>query len=100
MDIVEEFRKQIDNIDYKTVCNTIITTCGAYFLWVIAHYVSSHLYVNYCTPLTIMGVMASPFLIASPHCQALRWVIYEAGSKVNVMFALLAGWTMGKLKID
>lgn len=96
-----EFLKDwIMTIDMTKYYNLFMTTGGIYVLWILAHFVASHLYVQLCTPLSVFGVLASPFLIASPHCQGLRWVIYEAGSKVGVMWGLIAGWILGKIKTE
>ena len=77
-----------------------MTGGGVYTAWIFAHYVATHLYANYCTPWSLFGVFASPFLIASPHCQGLRWVIYEAGTRVGLMWGLMAGWVLGKIKTE
>lgn len=88
------------SLDFTNVYNLFMTTGGIYVLWILAHFVASHLYVQLCTPWSVFGVLASPFLIASPHCQGLRWIIYEAGGKVGLMWGLLAGWVLGKIKTE
>lgn len=93
-------KKWFENVDYKTLFNTFVATSGAYILWILAHYMAAHVYARICTPISVFGIIASPFLIASPHCQGLRWVIFEAGNKMNVMFGLLTGWAAAKLKND
>ena len=87
-------------VDMTKYYNLFMTTGGIYVLWIFAHFVASHLYVQLCTPLSFFGILASPFLISSPHCQGLRWVIYEAGSKVGVMWGIIAGWILGKIKTE
>ena len=95
-----------DFFHYITTCDNVVfykmfmTGGGIYVLWILAHYIATHLYVKFCTPLSVFGVLASPFLIASPHCQGLRWVIYEAGSNVGVMWGLIAGWFVNKIKTE
>lgn len=96
-----EFLKDLDMpFDITNYYSLFMTTGGVYVCWILAHFIASHLYVQLCTPLSFFGILASPFLIASPHCQGLRWVIYEAGSKVGVMWGLLAGWFLGKIKTE
>lgn len=65
---------------------------GLYVLWVVAHYISAHLYANYCTKPTVFGFITSPFLTMSPQCQAGRWIIYNGAYTINVIWMLLAKW--------
>ena len=73
------------------------TVSGAYVLWILAHYVSSHLYVSWCVPRTVIGFVISPFLIPAPHCQALRWAIYNGGTNVMTMWGALSLWVLNKV---
>jgi len=34
----------------------------------------------------------SPFMIATPHCQGLRWIIYNAAGIINNMWILIGAW--------
>jgi hypothetical protein len=36
----------------------------------------------------------------SPHCQALRWVIYNGGYTINMMWFILGNWLLSKLKFE
>lgn len=85
-------------VDVSELYNLFMTTGGIYVLWTFAHFIASHAYVQLCTPFNIVGLISSPFMMASPHCQGLRWVIYEAGNKVSIMWGLLAGWVLAKIK--
>lgn len=61
----------------------IISLFGYYLMWITLHYAAVHLYPTYCAPFTITGFVLSPFMVAAPHCVAMRWLITE-GSKVIV----------------
>ena len=61
----------------------IISLFGYYLMWITLHYAAVHLYPMYCAPFTITGFVLSPFMVAAPHCVAMRWLISE-GSKVIV----------------
>ena len=61
----------------------IISLFGYYMMWITLHYAAVHLYPMYCAPFTITGFVLSPFMVAAPHCVAMRWLISE-GSKVIV----------------
>jgi hypothetical protein len=65
---------------------------GVYMLWICLHYFSAHLYIKFCVPNTVTGFIMSPFMISTPHCQGLRWVIYNAANTINQMWILIGGW--------
>ena len=61
----------------------IVSLFGYYLMWITLHYAAVHLYPTYCAPFTVTGFVLSPFMVAAPHCVAMRWLITE-GSKVIV----------------
>ena len=63
-----------------------------YLLYIVAHYVSANLYQRYCTPLGWFGFITSPFTIASPQCQGLRWVMFNTGNHITAMWMILGAW--------
>jgi len=70
----------------------IFKVSGIYFLWIFLHYFSAHLYVKFCVPNTIIGFIMSPFMIMTPHCQGLRWIVYNAANIINNMWILIGAW--------
>ena len=36
--------------------------------------------------------MMSPFMISTPHCQGLRWIVYNAANIINNMWILIGTW--------
>ena len=76
-----------------------LSVFGLYISWIVLHYVAAHLYVRLCVQATIMGFILSPFLVPSPHCQALRWAIYNGGNSIIAMWAFIGIWVMNFLKI-
>jgi hypothetical protein len=34
----------------------------------------------------------SPFMIDTPHCQGLRWIVYNAARIINNMWILIGAW--------
>jgi len=46
------------------------------------------LYVRLCTQPTIIGFFQSIYLAPTPHCQALRWAIFNGGSQINCAWTL------------
>jgi hypothetical protein len=79
------------NYLYYTI-KFIIKVSGVYFIWIILHYGASHLYVQFCVPKTPWGFLISPFLTATPHCQGLRWIVYNAANVINNMWIVLGAW--------
>jgi len=70
----------------------ILKASGIYLLWICLHYFSAHLYIKFCVPDTIIGFLMSPFMIATPHCQGLRWIVYNAAGIINNMWILIGTW--------
>ncbi len=70
---------------------------GIYLLWICLHYFASHLYVKFCVPTTIVGFLLSPFMVATPHCQGLRWIVYNAANMINNMWVIFGTWICSTL---
>lgn len=70
----------------------IIKVSGIYLLWICLHYFSAHLYIKFCVPNSIVGFIMSPFMIMTPHCQGLRWIVYNAANIINHMWILIGAW--------
>jgi len=68
-------------------------------IWIVAHFIASHLYVRLCTPNSIVGFLLSPLLVTSPHCISLRWLIYNGSLNINKMWILLGAWIVSKIKM-
>jgi hypothetical protein len=88
----------------KYLNNEIAKIVGIYLMWIALHYVASHLYVRLCVPLTWLGFILSPFTAVSPHCQGLRWVLYNAGLTISNMWLVFGTWIVShvftNLKVD
>lgn len=76
---------------YKII-KFIIKISGIYIIWIILHYFASHLYIKLCVPNTWVGFLISPFMTSTPHCQGLRWLIYNAAIMINNMWVLFGTW--------
>jgi hypothetical protein len=75
-----------------TIVYCTYVTSKVYVLWILLHYFASHLYVYYCVPKTIVGFIMSPFLIASPQCHSLRWIVYNGANIISNMWVILGTW--------
>ena len=96
----KEYMKKITIYSFaivKEFLTWFINICGMYFIWIILHYISSHLYKEFCNYNSWFGFLLSPILASAPHCQALRWLIYNGGNIIETMWVLLGGWLSCKL---
>ena len=67
----------------------IINTMSLYMSWIFIHYVSTHIYSNYCTNLSLWGLISSPVIITTPVCRGLSWIIYTGSDKIFNMWNVL-----------
>jgi hypothetical protein len=63
------------------------------------HFFASHLYIKFCVPLSFMGFIVSPFMTATPHCQGLRWIIFNGANMINNMWLIVGSWVCSILLI-
>lgn len=94
----------IDCFVYSGKCIIKIITfvfqiSGVYLMWILLHYFASQLYVKLCTPGNMYGLLMSPFLVTTPYCQGLRWVIYNGSVMINNMWIVLATWLCANIFI-
>jgi len=82
-----------------TTAVALFKISGIYMLWICLHYFSAHLYIKFCVPDTVVGFIMSPFMISTPHCQGLRWIVYNAANTINHMWILVGAWIYSMLWI-
>jgi len=63
-------------------------------VWIVLFYVASHVHMRFCTPTGVVGFLMTPFVVMSPHCQGLRWLIYNGGNSIVAMWFILSAWIM------
>jgi hypothetical protein len=68
-----------------------------YLFWITMHYIAARLYTYYCVPTSVTGFIASPFLVSSPHCKALRWVFHHGGNTIDAMWVIIGTWLCSKI---
>jgi hypothetical protein len=85
----------------KTLLKHIMThlykVAGLYFVWILFHFACGHLYSRFCVIPKWYGIFVSPFLAATPHCQAMRWVIFHGGNHMQTMWTTLGIWLATQL---
>jgi len=77
----------------------VFKVSGVYILWILLHYFASHLYIFYCVPNTYIGFFMSPFMTMAPHCQGLRWIVYNGADIIDNMWIILGTWVCTNILI-
>lgn len=96
-DKIINFKQYFHWDSFKTICNFCITNFGIYMLWVTMHYIAAHLYVYWCVPATVVGIIMSPFLVPAPHCYGLRWAVYHGGNSIIAMWTIIGVWLLARI---
>ena len=91
LDMFYEFTDKVVSFTLRTTI-FLFKISGIYILWISLHYFSAHLYVKFCVPNSVVGFIMSPFMIMTPHCQGLRWIVYNAANIINHMWILIGAW--------
>lgn len=79
-----------------TATNATAKMIYMYVIWSVLHYLSSNLYVELCTPKTLVGFLTSPFFVPTPHCTALRWISYNGAMVIQNMWYVIGAWCVGQ----
>ena len=82
---------------WNSYIQKIYRIIGIYICYMVCHYLASHLYAEFCVPKSFIGFIQSPFVAVLPHCQALRWIIYNGGNTLSLMWTVLGAWILLKL---
>lgn len=70
---------------------TIKIVC-IYFGITLGHFIASSMYAKVCAPLSFTGYLMMPFIIVTPHCNALRWAIQCTGEQIGKTWIWLGGY--------
>jgi hypothetical protein len=70
-----------------------------YIMWIILHFIASQLYIKLCVPYSLYGLIISPFISSTPHCQGLRWLIQTGANVINNMWLVIGTWFCANLFI-
>lgn len=95
---MENINKEIQiSIHYlrRTVPSIVFIYLGVIFV----HWISSHLYPQMCCGNTLWGIIMSPFMVVTPHCEALRWTMQFTGDKIRNAWFWLAGYLVSYIGV-
>lgn len=81
----------------KHIFHSIIDVAGFYILWISIHFTAAQLYPMACSPPSVTGFLMSPFLVETPWCKGLRWIIGEGANVIRTMWIVLGTWFCSKL---
>ena len=70
---------------------------GIFAVWIVLHYGASNLYPQFCAEKGFVGFIKSIVWTQTPHCVAMRWVIYNGGIIINNMWVSIGVWLTAKI---
>ena len=69
-------------------------------LWISTHYITPHLYVEFCTPKNLRGFLLSPFRATSQECRLLRSLQNSSLDYFAYMKVVLTAWFIKIVAFD
>ena len=63
-----------------------------YYGVTLGHFIASNMYASACTTYSLKGYIMMPFMIVTPHCSALRWIIQHTGEQIARWWIWLGGY--------
>jgi hypothetical protein len=70
-----------------------------YVAWILVHFLSAQFYPKLCAPMSGYGFLITPLLTPTPHCSAMRWMIYQGGVNIGQLWFLFASIGMDMLSM-
>lgn len=58
----------------------------------LVHQFAANLYSNMCAPLTFNGILMSPLMVVTPHCQGLQWIVNYSSDQIKSSWVWLGGY--------
>ncbi len=92
MSILKTIQDKINNVRFNTFVNYFSTPLGMYFVWIILHYISAHLYTMHCAPSGVWGFLLSPLMASTPYCTGLVWVMQNSVIKFMAIWTIVGSW--------
>jgi len=77
-----------------TLLNYIRDIAGLYIFWIGMHFICSHLYARYCAGNTWYMILLSPFVVPTPYCVGMRWVISKGAQVIDFMWIVIGKWIL------
>ena len=75
----------------------VTSACNAYLLWILLHFVASHIYVRYCVGSNWYDIFLSVIYVSSPYCQGISWIIYTGSKQIVSMWMVFGTYASTKL---
>lgn len=86
--------ERVKKVLFSSASRKVIMCASVYFAWTFMHYVATLLYARWCTPYSLYGFVLSAFLVSTPQCSALRWMIYNGAAKMTAMLLIFGGYIL------
>jgi len=77
---------------YDKIRGNIPSVILVYFGAVLVHFASSNIYPSICCPKTFWGFIMTPFMVVTPHCEGLRWIVHYTGEQIRNVWIWLGGY--------
>jgi len=71
-----------------------------YVAWMLMYYAAIQVHPMVCAPYTLKGFLMSPFMVATPPCIALRWIIDSGATAITSMWAMIGAWCIQRIMSD
>ena len=84
-------------MNYETFKQWFFDVAVIILIWISLHYLAANIYPKFCAEFTAIGFIKSIFVATSPYCIALRWIIYNGGASINMMWTSIGIWITGKV---
>ncbi len=56
---------------------------------IVLQFASNHLYTYTCTPLSVKGLLLTPFKTQSPECKIIRWIQNVTTTNLNCVATMI-----------
>lgn len=77
---------------YERITSNVPGVVLVYLGVILAHYITSNMYPYMCCRPNLLGFIMTPFMVVTPHCEAMRWVIHYSGDQIRNVWIWLGGY--------
>jgi len=75
----------------------VVEVGGIYLFWIVLHFAAANMYAEFCTNMSFIGFLQSPFLATVPHCVAMRYIVSTGGNVITQMWCVFGTWGISKI---
>ena len=75
----------------------VMSASSVYILWILLHFVASHIYIDHCVGNYWKDIFVSVFYVSSPYCQGVSWVIYNGSRQIAYIWVIFGTYLSTQL---